>query len=176
MLAALLPNALPSTSLHKRNGLSAGEAEAVVGSAGRNIPARFSMYARYPPIPLNSGLERVTCFDSASGLIRPVPPVSTLPAWFEFVPGNGTPNGLVRSESRFKENGRFFMPRIKAEGRLSRPTFEERTTQAAKDLEDQAWRLPPGCERDGLLRRARQMETASHMQEWLMSPGLKPPE
>jgi hypothetical protein len=27
------------------------------------------------------------------------------------------------------------MPRIKAEGRLSRPTFEERATQAAKDLE-----------------------------------------
>jgi hypothetical protein len=58
----------------------------------------------------------------------------------------------------------------------SRPTFNERGTQAAKDLEEQAWRLPPGPERDGMLRRARQMETASHMQEWLTSPGLRPPE
>jgi hypothetical protein len=61
-------------------------------------------------------------------------------------------------------------------GSASRPSFGERVTQAAKDLEDQAWRRPPGPERDGLLRRARQMTTASHMQEWLSSPGLRPPE
>jgi hypothetical protein len=62
------------------------------------------------------------------------------------------------------------------DSQASRPTFEERATQAAKDLEDQAWRLPPGQERDSLLRRARQMATASHMQEWLSSSGLRPPE
>jgi hypothetical protein len=60
--------------------------------------------------------------------------------------------------------------------RMSRPTFKERSNQAAKDLEDEAWRMPPGPERDGLLRKARQMETASHMQEWLTSPGLQPPK
>jgi hypothetical protein len=27
-----------------------------------------------------------------------------------------------------------------------------------------------------LMRRARQAETASHMSEWLKSPGLQPPE
>ena len=72
------------------------------------------------------------------------------------------------------------MPRPKAgksdDRRASRSTFEERVAQAASDLEDQARHLPPGPERDGLLRRARQMNTASHMQEWLSSPGLRSPE
>jgi hypothetical protein len=72
------------------------------------------------------------------------------------------------------------MPKTKTDtskdGRMSRPTFTERVNQAAKALEDQAWRMPPGPERDRLLRRARQMETASHMQDWLTSPGLQPPK
>ena len=35
--------------------------------------------------------------------------------------------------------------------------------------------LPPGTARELLLRRARLAETASHMNEWLHSPGLQPP-
>lgn len=35
--------------------------------------------------------------------------------------------------------------------------------------------MPPGLERDLLLRKARQAETGAHMSEWLRSPGLKPP-
>jgi len=31
-------------------------------------------------------------------------------------------------------------------------------------------------ERETLLRKARQAETAAHMDEWLSSPGLKAPE
>jgi hypothetical protein len=58
--------------------------------------------------------------------------------------------------------------------RISRPSLEIRISQRAKDLEDQAWRMPPGHERDMLLRRARQIETASHINEWLTSPGLQP--
>jgi hypothetical protein len=60
--------------------------------------------------------------------------------------------------------------------RASRPSFEVRVSQAAKDLEEQAWRLPPGPERDNMLRRARLIQTASHLQEWLTSPGLKAPD
>ena len=66
------------------------------------------------------------------------------------------------------------MPKTKTDSskdvRMSRPTFKERANQAAKALEDEAWRMPPGPERDRLLRRARQMDTASHMQECLTSP------
>ena len=35
--------------------------------------------------------------------------------------------------------------------------------------------LPPGMERELLLRRARQAETASRMSDWLRSPGLQRP-
>jgi hypothetical protein len=65
---------------------------------------------------------------------------------------------------------------ISKEGRASRPTFEERVFQVAKDLEDLAWRLPPGPERDNVLRRARRMDIANHMNEWLSSPGLQTPK
>jgi hypothetical protein len=35
---------------------------------------------------------------------------------------------------------------------------------------------PPGPQRDLLERRLRQLETASHIDEWLTSSGLQPPE
>ena len=36
-------------------------------------------------------------------------------------------------------------------------------------------KLPPGPEREALLRKARQDEIGAHMTEWLTSPGLRPP-
>jgi hypothetical protein len=54
-------------------------------------------------------------------------------------------------------------------------TLETRLALEAKRLREEAARLPPGVERDRLLKRARQDETASHMVEWLRSPGLQPP-
>lgn len=66
--------------------------------------------------------------------------------------------------------------RMSREERASRPSFEARISQAAKELEDKAWAMPPGPERDGLLKRARQMDVTSHLREWLSSPGLQPPK
>ena len=74
------------------------------------------------------------------------------------------------------ESSRKPRKRMSHEQRASRPTFQERVSQAAKDLEDQAWRLPPGPRRDALLRRARRMDIANHMNEWLSSPGLQAPK
>jgi len=54
-------------------------------------------------------------------------------------------------------------------------SFEERLAQEAQRLREQAREMPPGLERDYLLRKARQTETASHVNEWLSSPGLRPP-
>ena len=54
-------------------------------------------------------------------------------------------------------------------------TPQERLTADAKRLREQAERLPPGRERDILLRKAKQDDTASHIFEWLNSPGLKAP-
>lgn len=75
-----------------------------------------------------------------------------------------------------EESSRKTRKRMSHEQRASRPTFKERVSQAAKDLEDQAWRLPPGPRRDALLRRARRMDIANHMNEWLSSPGLQAPK
>jgi hypothetical protein len=58
----------------------------------------------------------------------------------------------------------------------------EQTTPLDRRLEEQAERLrkeakgtPPGVEREKLIRRARQAETAARIQEWLTSRGLRPP-
>jgi hypothetical protein len=54
-------------------------------------------------------------------------------------------------------------------------TLEDRLAYEAKRLRDQAKTLPPGRERDEIVRKARQAETGSHMSEWLNSHGLKSP-
>ena len=53
--------------------------------------------------------------------------------------------------------------------------LDQRLTEEAERLRKEARGTPPGVARDKLIRRARQAETASHMQEWLASPGLQSP-
>jgi len=55
-------------------------------------------------------------------------------------------------------------------------TLEERLAAEAKRLREEAQKLPFGLEREELIRKARHAEAASHMSEWLTSPGLRPPE
>jgi hypothetical protein len=56
-------------------------------------------------------------------------------------------------------------------------TFEERLAEEAKRFNEAAEKEAPGSmARQLLLRRARQAETASHINEWLSSPGLRSPE
>ena len=55
-------------------------------------------------------------------------------------------------------------------------TLEHRLLEEAGRLRKEARGTPPGIERERLIRRARQAETAAHMQEWLTSPGLQPPK
>jgi len=54
-------------------------------------------------------------------------------------------------------------------------TFEELLAEEAARFRIAAEELPPGTARELLLRRARLAETASHMNDWLRSPGLQPP-
>lgn len=54
-------------------------------------------------------------------------------------------------------------------------TLAERLAAEGLRLKERAKALPPGLGREGLLRRARQIDTAVHLSEWLSSPGLKPP-
>ena len=55
-------------------------------------------------------------------------------------------------------------------------TFKERLMAFAADAQRRADELPPGIQRDELLRKARQADTASHLVEWANSPGLQPPK
>ena len=54
--------------------------------------------------------------------------------------------------------------------------LEQRLSDEAKRLREEAKLLPPGIVRDDKLRKARQAETGLHMTEWLLSPGLRPPK
>lgn len=56
-------------------------------------------------------------------------------------------------------------------------SFEERLADEAQRLREAAAEQPAGStDREQLLRQARRVETASHMNDWLKSPGLQPPK
>jgi hypothetical protein len=55
-------------------------------------------------------------------------------------------------------------------------SLEARLSEEAKRLREEARLLPPGAEREELIRKARRAEMAAHMNEWLTSPGLQPPK
>jgi hypothetical protein len=54
-------------------------------------------------------------------------------------------------------------------------SFEEQIAAEKSRLKAQATGLPSGPQKDALLKKIRQLETASHVNEWLTSPGLQPP-
>jgi hypothetical protein len=54
-------------------------------------------------------------------------------------------------------------------------SLKDRLTMWAKDVREQAAALPPGPERETLVKKARQAETASHLDNWANSPGLQSP-
>jgi hypothetical protein len=51
-------------------------------------------------------------------------------------------------------------------------TFPERLSERAQRLRKEAQTTPPGKNRDDLLQKVRQAETAAHIDEWLTSPRL----
>ena len=54
-------------------------------------------------------------------------------------------------------------------------TFEENIAAEKAKLEAQLAEIKPGPQMDALHKKIRQLETASHMKEWLSSPGLRSP-
>lgn len=54
-------------------------------------------------------------------------------------------------------------------------SFEARLLTCAQQAREAALRLPPGKQREILLRQARASETAAHIDKWISSPGLRPP-
>jgi hypothetical protein len=54
-------------------------------------------------------------------------------------------------------------------------SLDERLKAETAELRERLASLPHGPERDDVMRRLRQNETASRITDWLSSPGLKPP-
>jgi len=50
-------------------------------------------------------------------------------------------------------------------------SLKDRLASFAEQLKAEAIKLRPGPEQDALLKRARQADTASHIDEWVNSPG-----
>lgn len=64
------------------------------------------------------------------------------------------------------------MPRRRFKQTVS---LSARLTAEARRLREEARELSPGARRERLLRKARQLETASHIDAWLASTGLQAP-
>ena len=54
--------------------------------------------------------------------------------------------------------------------------LSERLVQDVEHLKKRLAALSPGPERDHILTRIRQNETAVHIDQWLKSPALLPPQ
>jgi hypothetical protein len=55
-------------------------------------------------------------------------------------------------------------------------TIEQKWHHQSEDAKNEAEKLPYGKAREALERKARQLQTASQINEWLSSPGLQPPK
>jgi hypothetical protein len=55
------------------------------------------------------------------------------------------------------------------------PTLFERLLEEKKRLELDLEQTEPGPARNKLIDKLRQLETATHINEWLSSPGLRAP-
>jgi hypothetical protein len=54
-------------------------------------------------------------------------------------------------------------------------TLQTRLTREVARLREAAAALPLGEERNALTNRARHFDNALHINEWLATPGLRPP-
>jgi hypothetical protein len=54
-------------------------------------------------------------------------------------------------------------------------SFHDRLASFAQRVREKAAVMPSGPQKENLLNRARQADTASHLDEWVNSPGLQPP-
>jgi hypothetical protein len=55
-------------------------------------------------------------------------------------------------------------------------SFEDRLARAAHQAREAAELLPPGLDRELLLRKASACETAAEIHLWISSPGAEPPQ
>ena len=59
---------------------------------------------------------------------------------------------------------------------MRKMTIEQKWHQLSETAKNAADKLPHGKEREALERKARQLQTASQINEWLSSSELQPPK
>jgi len=113
-------------------------------------------------------------------LHRFVPPIATmlLPGYSYPITGTSRSVGVGgretdRAPACIKQGS---SPMLKRRRSKQTVPFPERLAEWAEQVREQAKQLPPGTERENLLRKAGQADTASHVDEWVNSPGLQPPK
>lgn len=92
----------------------------------------------------------------ASAPIRPSATRSTPHRYLEVAPARGTRRLPPRKGQRMVIKRRHFK---------QEHSLEERLTEEAKSLREEASVLPAGMEKEQLLKRTRQAETGAHMSE-----------
>jgi hypothetical protein len=55
-------------------------------------------------------------------------------------------------------------------------SLKDRLAAFAKEVREKANQMPSCRERDDLLKKASQADTASHLDDWANSPGLRSPK
>ena len=55
-------------------------------------------------------------------------------------------------------------------------SLQDRLAAFAEEARAKAERLPPGPERNEMLKKIRQADVAAHLHDWANSPGLRPPK
>ena len=55
-------------------------------------------------------------------------------------------------------------------------TIEQKWHEQSEAAKNEAQKLPHGEEREALVRKARQLKTASQINQWLSSSELQPPK
>jgi hypothetical protein len=127
------------------------------------------------PLPgLSSGPSRLRGFCVPKLILLAVPSFVDYAVWVAARPLAiiGGENARLRSR----------LPLTEWSSAMERPRFnqidplDENLSEQAERLRKEARGTPPGVARDKLLRKARQIETASHVREWLVSPGLRSPD
>jgi hypothetical protein len=91
----------------------------------------------------------------------------------------------IRKAQSVTENARLVLPPSsggKERAMFKRRRFkqteslQERLASFANNVREKASLLPPGADKDELLRKARQADTAAHLNEWANSCALQPPK
>jgi hypothetical protein len=55
-------------------------------------------------------------------------------------------------------------------------SFKDRVASFAQEMREKASLLPPGTEKEHLLRKASRADITFHLDDWANSPGLQPPK